>query len=524
MDMKSQLQFNKKLSISIDDVMISDIIETSLTEITIEHSFQTPSHCNLILVLTKSEYETHVQSFIQRGKINIRVDNEAHDLFSGFIKSISHHYSTDQGFTIQLTASDALNYLAMQHPVRSFVDVTVIDIAEQMLSPYGISVSAMDTGPLWNHLVQYQSSSLEFLQELSERSGLYFYLSNNILNFVQLPAAEATVELEYGLNLLEVACINNHASSGTETVISGWDPQRSQLFMEDSLKSSLDNSYSSNNELPVFQTSIVDQPAQNEQQLIQLRDSQTHRINAMSNYVIGQAEGSIELGPGIDIKLAGLLVSDNEQQYRITKINHSIHPLSGFVTEFSSRPPEITKHSKSTLVTYGVITQITDPENSGKVKVCLPTYNNIETSWIEVLFPGAGENKGIIALPEIDDKVLILMLHERIEQAIVLGGLYGETSLPDEIVVDGKVSRFSMLTPGGQGLRLDDENERISLSNKSESSIELKEETVLIETKSGNAIRMTDDKLLISSNGSFDIEAPGSTLTIRASKINFEKA
>ncbi|MCW8928903.1 MAG: phage baseplate assembly protein V [Gammaproteobacteria bacterium] len=523
--MTSQLNFNKKIDILIDGIKINNTLETTITEIKIKHNFQMACECQLQLVLTKNQYENQAINLTERSQIVIIVQSDTSPIFSGYITSFAHHYSKDQEFSIQITAYDELYFLSLEYPVRSFVDVTLIDIAEQMMSGYGVEINALESGPLWSHLVQYQSSSLEFLQELSERSGLYFTLNNNVLSFVKLAIEQSPLQLDYRSNLLEVVVKNHDSSAEIETLISGWDPQRTKLFMEDSLSESIENNFSSINPggSKVYQTSIVDQPAQSEQQLKTLAETQTQRINAMRNYVIGQAEGSSDLYPGMDIELEGLLTLDNGKKYRLTQVSHSINPFSGFITEFSSQPPVLKKRSKSTLVTYGIVSQISDPEGTGRVKVCLPTYNNIESNWLEVLIPGAGDNKGIIALPAIDDKVLLIMLHERIEQAIVLGGLYGETALPDEIIVDGEVSRYSILTPGGQALRLDDKEEKISLINQSESTFELKEETAMMSTLSGNRIAMSDDELLVNSQGPLVIQAPGNTVTIRASRINFEE-
>ncbi len=523
--MTSQLKFNKKIDIFINSIKINTDIEATITEIKIKQNFQMACQCELQLVLTKKQYENHEINLLERSRIDINVDNEVSPLFSGYITSIAHHYSREQDFSTQLTAYDALYFLSLQYPVRSFVDVTLIDIAEQMMSSYDVSINADESGPLWSHLVQYQSSNLEFLQELSERSGLYFFLNNNVLNFVKLAGGESPVQLDYSSNLLEVVVKNHDTSAEVETLISGWDPQRTKLFMEGSLNNSLDDrTFSANRGFSnVYQTSIVDQPAQNEQQLKILSEAQTHRINAIRNYVVGQAEGSSDLFPGVDIKLEGLLTTDNGKNYRLTQVSHSVNPYSGFVSKFSSQPPVLTKRSKSPLATYGTVSQISDPEDSGRVKVCLPTYNNIETNWLEVVISGAGNNKGIIALPAIDDKVLIIMLHGCIEQAIVLGGLYGESALPEEIIVDGEISRYSILTPGGQALRLDDKEEKISLVNQSESMFELKEETAIMSTLSGNRIAMTDNELIVNSQGPLVIQAPGNTVTIRANRINFEK-
>lgn len=524
--MDSNLKLQKMVDIFINDTMVTSEVANVITELTITQSFQQPCQCELQLNLSKEQYEKRLKDLVEQSRLEIKMADDARQLFSGIITAIVHRYGADREFLVQITACDHLYLLSLAHPVQSFVDVTLVDIAQQMLSAYGITVNAEDPGPLWHNLVQYQSSSLEFLQDISERSGLYFYLQDNVLNFVTLAVDDVTLSLDYGSTLLEIVVHNHHLSHETETLVSGWDPLRTKIMLRESLQSSIEAplSLSQSDLNATLQTSIVDQPAQSEQQLEVLAEAQSLRIDALKNHVSGIAEGNIDLHPGRDIELTGLLADDSEQQYRLTQVSHAINPFSGYVTRFNSQPPTLSRRSKATLVTSGVVSQIADPENLGRVKVMLPTYNNIETNWLEVVVPGAGADKGIIALPDIDDNVLLMMLHGRTEQAIVLGGLYGEDGLPDKIIVDGEVSRYSILTPGGQGLRLNDHEESINLFNQSESCLELNKETAVMRTKSGHHITMNDESMLINAQTSLVLQAPGNTITIRASKINFEKA
>ncbi len=524
--MTGNIKQQTTIEILINDIKISSDIANVITELTVVQSLQKPQQCKIHLSLSKEHYEKQFRSLVEQSRLEVKIGDDKQHIFSGVITSMAYRYGAGREFSVQITAHDHLFLLSLTHPVKSFVDVTLVDIAQDMLSSYGITVAAEDPGPLWKNLVQFQSSNLEFLQELSERCGLYFYLQDRVLSFVRLAVDDMPVSLEYGSSLLEVEVNRNHISFDAETTVSGWDPLRTKLFMQDSLQHSSENNIILSNDelLATHQTSIVDQPAQSEKQLESLAQAQTSRIMSMQNHVAGLAEGNINLHPGTDIKMNGLLTDENNHQYRLTRVSHSINPFSGYVSRFSSQPPGLFQRSKSTLVTYGIVSQIADPDASGRVKVTLPTYNNIETNWLEVLIPGAGNSKGLIALPAIEDKVLILMLHERTEQAIVLGGLYGEDGLPEEIIIDGEVSRYSLLTPGGQGLRLDDHEESINLINKSESRFELKRETAIMSTKSGNYLAMDDENIMLNAQVPLVIQAPGNTITIRADKINFEKA
>ena len=59
----------------------------------------------------------------------------------------------------------------------------------------------------------------------------------------------------------------------------------------------------------------------------------------------------------------------------------------------------------------GVVKSVDDPDQLGRVQVTLPTLGDIESAWMEVLSVGAGSGKGLVALPDVDDSVLVLLIH-----------------------------------------------------------------------------------------------------------------
>lgn len=104
-------------------------------------------------------------------------------------------------------------------------------------------------------------------------------------------------------------------------------------------------------------------------------------------------------------------------------------------------------------------------------------------------------------LPEIGDPVLVLFDPDDPAQGVVLGSLYGVD------VKDRAVRRYTLLTPGGQRLQLDDENKLLRLENTDGSHVELGPKTVRLHA--------TVD---------LEIEAPGRRVTIRGNAIDFERA
>ena len=91
--------------------------------------------------------------------------------------------------------------------------------------------------------------------------------------------------------------------------------------------------------------------------------------------------------------------------------------------------------ARSRWIAEGVVSGISGYGNSvgvptvGGETVFDETY--AENPLVNVLCLGGGASKGIIALPNVGDRVLLLLAHGDPAAAIVLGGLYGMDGIPD---------------------------------------------------------------------------------------------
>ena len=123
------------------------------------------------------------------------------------------------------------------------------------------------------------------------------------------------------------------------------------------------------------------------------------------------------------------------------------------------------------------------------------------------MVPGAGAGKGMIAIPDTDDRVLVLLPHGDPAAAIVVGGLYGDAAPVDPGIEGGAVRRWSVQTPGGQRVFLDDGENRVTVANSD-----------------GSAVVLAPDKVTVHAKCDLTIEAPGRTLQLRANKIELLQA
>ncbi len=219
----------------------------------------------------------------------------------------------------------------------------------------------------------------------------------------------------------------------------------------------------------------------------------------------GVAEGDPRLRPGIPVDVTG--VSETiKGRYVLSTVTHSIDTQRGFLSEISSAPPSPHARARGNVGAPGVVTQIDDPAKRGRVRVSLPTYGDVETDWIPVLSAGAGTKKGLMIFPDIGDRVLILLTHEDPGQGVVLGGLYAAEKPPDVGLDGGSIRRYTLLTPGGQRILLDDG-----------------QKTLRLENSDGSFYELGEHKVRLHSAVDLEIEAPGQKVVIRGQHIDFER-
>jgi phage baseplate assembly protein gpV len=219
----------------------------------------------------------------------------------------------------------------------------------------------------------------------------------------------------------------------------------------------------------------------------------------------GVAEGDPRLRPGTRVEVRGVAATLTGS-YVLTGVTHTCDAHKGFVSQIDTAPPPSRVWNTDATATLGVVTQLDDPERMGRVRVSLPAYGNVETDWLGVLATGGGAGKGLIALPDVGDQVLVLFTQQETAQGVVLGGLYGVNGPPDSGLEGGAVRRYTLQTPGGQRLQLDDGRK-----------------VIRIENSDGSYVELAPDRVRLHARRDLEIEALGRAVVIRGQSIDFEK-
>ena len=81
----------------------------------------------------------------------------------------------------------------------------------------------------------------------------------------------------------------------------------------------------------------------------------------------------------------------------------------------------------------GIVTDNVDPERYGRIRCKFPSLpGEPDTWWLRQSSPNAGEGRGLYALPEIGDEVLVVFLQGDLNQGVIVGQHWNGVDLPPE--------------------------------------------------------------------------------------------
>ena len=159
-----------------------------------------------------------------------------------------------------------------------------------------------------------------------------------------------------------------------------------------------------------------------------------------------EAEGTafgnpkIRAGSKVEIKGVGTKLGG---KYVITSSTHTYRGKTGYQTSFQIsgrserglldlvRPPE--RHDWNRDLVVGVVTNNNDPDQMGRVRVKYPSLSDSEESaWARIASVSAGNARGLMMLPQVDEEVIVGFEHGDTRRPIVLGSLFNGKDKPGD--------------------------------------------------------------------------------------------
>lgn len=480
----------------------------ALTAVRVQQRLSLPTLCEL--TFSDPPGPLTIDTQLSPGtRLRLLVEGETTPLFVGQITAIDHVYLPSGGQEVRVRGYDSLHVLRKQQSVRAHVQLNARELAEELAEPAGLRVEAAASGPVFPRIVQHAQSNFDLLAQVMARCGFYFVVRDNVLHLLTLDGIGAVQPLTLGTSLQEARVSLNGDLAARSVEAMGWSPLLMETF------TGRVSAPRSGRDVPAQITPasvngdgephLVDENAVDAEHIDALAQAELDRRTAAEVTLWGVARGNPALQPGARIDLVG--VADAIcGRYVLSRVNHVLNARLGFVSEISTEPPPPAPRPHSAIAALGVVTSVSDPDGFGRVRVAFPTYNNVESEWLQVVSPAAGVHKGLVALPDVDDNVLVLFTHQDPAHGVVMGGIFAPFAPYDSGVEGNDVKRYSLRTVGGHIIRLDDHAR-----------------TLRVEDSSGSFVEMAPGKVKLYATADLEISAPGKSIVIESKAIDFRQ-
>ena len=451
-------------------------------------------------------------------------------LFQGEITALEPEYDAQSVTTFVVRGYAKTNRLHLGRHSRTFTNQSDSDIVRTIAQEVGLTPEVDKTEVKYAYVLQQNQTNMEFLTVRAERIGYQVYTSGDKLYFKKSDAERsAAVTLKFGDALRSFRPRATMAHQATKVQVRSWDGERKIAIKgEAQLNAKLNQATLGKTggeqvraalhmDAP---TVIVDTPVTSVEEANALAQGLANDLSRSFVEAEGVSFGNPQLKAGMVVTLTGLgqRFSGN---YFVTTARH-VYSAAGYHVAFtvSGRQPQtiqqlLTGRNQAARqrqgrvqgVVIGLVTNLNDPENIGRVKVKFPWMADdagveIESAWAKVVAPMAGKERGFFCLPEIDDEVLVAFEHGDVNRPYIVGALWSKRDQPpvsqNTAVQGGRVMQRLLRTRAGHEILLDDTDGKAKLVVRSQGKhlIELNDatgqQTVTVRTAGGQSVKLQD--------------------------------
>ncbi len=399
------------------------------------------------------------------------------------------------------------------------------------------------------YTVQYRESNFDFIRRLAAEFGEHFFYDGAALNFGKPSAAGAVENLVYpnhisNMNLrVKIAPVSSdevgylsRTDQKSKTAGSGVQVSGLDTFGKHALKES--DNYFKSKTLTLSPRKFVEKAELDESVKIA-------KSKAAGSLVVLNATTYwpfVKIGGTVQVKTEGADDSAKTTDYGkfiVTSVIHKTDGMGNYSNEFEAIPESVTvmpnPYNEKPIAEpqIGVVTDLKDPDNMGRVKVKLLWHENEEeTPFIRVLTPNAGvygdgskKTRGHFFLPEVNDQVIVGFTQNDPDRPFVMGALpHGKAISSSETSEKNNIKSIS--TRNGNIISFTDKDKeniiKIQTDDANYISIHLKDKDGTIQIFSSKAIEVNSKETIVVKAGK-SIEVQGDkTITVKSENITIE--
>jgi phage protein D len=439
----------------IDGVPLEREALENLLEITLEQNLMLPDAFTLRLADPEVRF-VDSKSFEIGKSVTLSFsspeDRQLKPLFDGEITALEPEF-TQEGIMLTIRGYDRSHRLNRVRKADTFQQMSASDIARKIASANGLSAQVTPTGPRPKFTQQNNETDWEFLWRLA---GLYDYevvVEGRKLFFRPAGGADAaTVRLDWARSRPMLISLRPRVTAVQQIAdvkVRGWDPAGKKPIIS---TASVDSIAS---RIGIDRSQIVrafgggtltfaDAPVTTKEEADKLASSLASQLAHASFEAEGVCEGDTRVAPGAKLSVSGI-GTRFAGDYLVSKVTHSFKGGGGYFSRFvvSGRSPRTLldlmtggKRSRwSDSLVVGIVTNNTDPDGLGRVRVKYPALDDgLEGWWARIAAVGSGNQRGQLMTPLVGDEVLIGFEGGDAHKPYVLGTLWNGRDKPGPLV------------------------------------------------------------------------------------------
>ncbi|GAB2681755.1 VgrG-related protein [Thalassiella azotivora] len=526
--------------VTVDGRDLGADLYARLRLVRVEESVQLPDRFTLHLDDPHFElFDADAVPMGARVEVAYRAEGQAVVVTSGEVTAVSVEPGVSGRHELVVSGMDLTHRLMRGPRTRTFTSSSDADVAGRIARDNGLDADVERGGTVHEHLVQAGETDLAFLRRRAVRSGFDVWVTDRTLHVRARPDAPGSPPvLRWGENLQRFKVRFSSTEHCDRVVVRSWDPLGKRAVTGRSrppqpwtdapaaqqMVGAADRAFGRTErfapQVPVPDGAAADGLAQ----------SFLERASGAETVLRGETAGDPRLAAGSEVQVEGV-GSRLSGRYRVTAVEHVLAAGVPYVTRFvcGGKEPaglaDLTRGAGEATVrrgfgglVVGVVTNNDDPERLGRVKVQLPALSDQdESGWARLLVPGGGKGRGLQALPEVGDEVLVGFELGDLERPVVCGGLWNREDAPPVpgAVSGGAVQSRVLASRKDHRLTLtDDPTESVDLS-LGDGSCSLHLEAKASGLTGDTKLVVTAQQIEIKADSKLVLEAP--TVEVKAS-------
>ena len=470
--------------------------------------------------------------FIPGRKIEIQLGyrSQNESVFKGVIVKHSIKIRKDGSLLIVECRDEAVKMTSGRNN-RYFTDKKDSDIMEELIGAYQLQKEVRTTTPDLKEIVQYDATDWDFLLCRAEANGHVVMVEDGKI-VVDQPATgqESVVTVRYGATLLELDAEIDARWQSKSIKASSWNATDQELIEVEAREPS---TTSNGNLSPSDLAEIIGDDAHeirhggklSEPELQAWADGRLMKERLAKVRGRVKFQGFAGVLPGKIIEVAGIGERFAGKMYVsgvrhivvkgnwVTDVQLGLNPEL-YAETYDLRPlPAAGLLPAVSGLQIGVTTALeNDPDGEDRIKVRLPLISPSEEGiWARIATLDAGRERGTFFRPEIGDEVVVGFLNDDPCHPIVIGMCHSSAKPAPEPARDdnhrkGYVSREKMQfifddekkiitfeTPGGNKMRLSEEDKGIVIEDQNGNKITLDDKGIKIESAKELILKAAQD-------------------------------